>query len=207
MKYFIIVVGPAGCGKTTLCKNMREILLSMKRCCYIIDLDFGSIDHKFVPDIDIKNIFNAYSIMKQYKLGFNGALIKCLSLMEDNYNWLLDQCESFSDNSFFIIDTVGQSELFLRDNSYTKLINQLKCTNGRCCVVSCIEFHFFTTPSRQLAGGLLSLASSIVCESPTITILTKSDMLRNQFGIFEPEEQKDSDSKENSDSFDSELSE
>lgn len=85
------VVGPPGSGKSTYCKFICENLKQLGRNAKIINLDPANDVLPYKPSIDITEFANVQSVMEQEKIGPNGAMIKCIEVMEKNFGWLYDK--------------------------------------------------------------------------------------------------------------------
>ena len=75
---FVIVIGPAAAGKTSLAIKLAENGI-------LINLDPAtSID----ADIDIRKWIRVEDVQKKYSLGINGALLKSMELISENNEWI-----------------------------------------------------------------------------------------------------------------------
>lgn len=95
---FVIVIGPAAAGKTSLAIKLAENGI-------LINLDPAtSID----ADIDIRKWIRVEDVQKKYSLGINGALLKGMELISENNEWIKKD-----KNEIKVVDTPGQLEIFL----------------------------------------------------------------------------------------------
>ena len=77
--YGAVVVGPPGAGKSTFCAGLCRYLSLAERPCALINLDpacEGEGLTKFA--IDVRDFVSVDAVMKEQKLGPNGALRYCL---------------------------------------------------------------------------------------------------------------------------------
>jgi GPN-loop GTPase len=51
-----IVVGPAGCGKTTYCMGMQMFVEAVGRSCKVVNLDFANDSVPYTPAIDVREL-------------------------------------------------------------------------------------------------------------------------------------------------------
>jgi GPN-loop GTPase len=51
-----IVVGPAGCGKTTYCMGMQMFVEAVGRSCKVVNLDFANDSLPYTPAIDVREL-------------------------------------------------------------------------------------------------------------------------------------------------------
>ena len=57
-KFGVVVMGPAGAGKTTFCSALIQHLQNNRRSCFYINLDPAAEDFAFQPDVDIKDLIS-----------------------------------------------------------------------------------------------------------------------------------------------------
>ena len=100
----IIVVGPAGSGKSTFVKNFSKYLKDYD--VKVVNLDPAS-DPIYKADRDIREFVRTEEVMKKFGLGINGALLKSIELSLEHIDDLI------LDGDYVIYDTPGQMELFL----------------------------------------------------------------------------------------------
>ena len=75
----ILFLGPAGSGKTSLVKSFSEWIKSTQdKSVSCINLDPGVDFLPYKADFDIRKFFTIESIMKEEKLGLNGALVRVI---------------------------------------------------------------------------------------------------------------------------------
>lgn len=107
---FVIVLGPAGSGKTTLVKKLKE---------------YGTISINLDPaseaeaDIDIRQWVRTEQIQKKFSLGINGALLKSMEMIAERDEWIDERDE------IKVIDTSGQLEIFLYHDYGKRIIQKL----------------------------------------------------------------------------------
>lgn len=201
MKYGQVVVGPAGSGKTNYCKLMKEFMKIKKRNCYVVNLDSASEEYYYerkkkamnttsniekelkqhydtIYDIDIRNYVDVNSLMEDQMLGPNCALLRSVELLYENSYLLEDELNNYDDDeSYFIIDTPGQIELYTHTDYFKKILNIFTDQNIRLIVVFLVDISFISSNTKLLSAYLTSLSTMINFELPHINILTKCDLL------------------------------
>lgn len=109
----IIVLGMAGSGKTTFVQRLVSHLSMQKKRTYCINLDPAVLEVNFPANIDIRDSVKYKTVMKQYKLGPNGAILTCLNFFAAQFDQVVKMIEAKEkDIDYVIIDTPGQIEAF-----------------------------------------------------------------------------------------------
>jgi GTPase SAR1 family protein len=94
----IVVIGPAGSGKSTFVKNFSEYLKDYD--VKVVNLDPAS-DPIYKADRDVRKFVKTEDVMRKYGLGINGALLKSIDLALEHMDKLLVE------GDFVIYDTPG----------------------------------------------------------------------------------------------------
>ena len=113
----VIVVGMAGSGKTTFMKQLQKSLDLKARSCdqpnathqdetdgtkdmsnlprpgYAINLDPAAKYVPFSSSIDIRDTVDYVEVMRQHKLGPNGAILTCLNLFATKFDQVMEILE------------------------------------------------------------------------------------------------------------------
>ncbi|XP_053992181.1 uncharacterized protein LOC128883634 [Hylaeus volcanicus] len=127
----VVVIGMAGSGKTTMIKalwkyfsqprvlddkdteqdTITEIQPAFKT--YILNLDPAVTSTPYPANIDICDTIKYKEVMKQYKLGPNGAIMTCLNLFATKFDQVHDVLSKRAPNlDIVLVDTPGQIEVF-----------------------------------------------------------------------------------------------
>jgi GTPase SAR1 family protein len=161
----IIVVGPAGSGKSTFVKNFSKYLKDYD--VKVVNLDPAS-DPIYKADRDIREFVRTEEVMKKFGLGINGALLKSIELSLEHIDDLI------LDGDYVIYDTPGQMELFL----YSKhgLAMAEKIARGWSVCVFIIDAEVASTPENFASIVAQNAVISLRLSMPTITVLNKCDL-------------------------------
>jgi len=171
----ILFLGPAGSGKTSLLKAFSEwILRTQNKSVSCINLDPGVDDLPYKVDFDIRKLFTIESIMKEEKLGPNGALVRAIEKMIEMENTIKPEIKKVK-VEFRLIDLPGQLEPFLF-HSGEKIIEYFD--KERMLGVFLIPAEMFD-PKGIAIAELLSLMVRLKLEIPTINVLSKVDLSKN----------------------------
>lgn len=168
----IIIVGPAGSGKSSLVGGLaRWIEKNVKWKVARINLDPGVDFLPYRPDFDIRSMFTVAGIMKKEKLGPNGALMRAMELMAENKGKIERKIKKLKVD-FRLIDSPGQLEAFV----FHRAAEIVK-------IFEVPTVGIFLVPA-ELANPLgiavtqfLSIATQLRLELPAVNVLSKADML------------------------------
>ncbi|SCN58817.1 XPA binding protein 1, putative [Plasmodium chabaudi adami] len=110
----IIAIGMAGSGKTTYIGALYNYLkIQRKKKVYTINLDPAVKHLQYPTNIDIRDSIKYHEVMKEYKLGPNGAIMTCLNLFATRFDKVIEILEKRKHKlNYIIVDTPGQIEVF-----------------------------------------------------------------------------------------------
>jgi GPN-loop GTPase len=186
MPFGQLVIGPPGSGKSTYCSGLKQILTGIERETVFVNLDPANDSLPYLVDSDIRSICTIEYLMDKEKLGPNGAMIRSLELLEENFDdWFIKKyCDSEETNdAYFIFDCPGQVELFTTHTSLKNIFEKLTHKyDFRLVTVQLIDITLCLDASKWLAAQLLCLRSMLLIEAPHINVLTKID-LATQFNL------------------------
>lgn len=174
----IIFIGPAGSGKTCLVKKFGEWLeANTDSTLSIVNLDPGCIEIPYEHSFDIRKYFTLEQIMRKEKLGPSGAMVKGAELTEKYMNEIINNIRK-NQSDYILIDTPGQSEIFVFQPSGPAICDHLKRISPT------ISVHIIDALTARnginLAAALsLSLASQLRLGIPTVNVLNKFDLIKN----------------------------
>jgi len=172
----IFIVGTAGSGKSLLTANLIPWYNDKGNYTIGVNLDPGALNLPYEPDIDIRDYIDINSLMEEYNLGPNGALILASDLMATKLPELQDELNSI-DPDIAIIDTPGQMELFAFRSSGPYIVNNLRADNK--ALIFLFDSILLSTPSNFLSIALLALSIQLRLRIPQISALSKKDLGEN----------------------------
>jgi GTPase SAR1 family protein len=175
MTNFIYLIGPAGCGKSTLTSVLFDALKSYEINSLVVNLDPGAEWLPYTPEIDIRVHVSLSEVMREFKLGPNGALVVAVDLVVNHIPHLKELINA-SRPDYVIVDTPGQMELFAFRETGPTVMNSLN-PGGSSLVLFLIDSFFARRASSFIS--MLMLATSVLTRfrSPQINVLTKVDTL------------------------------
>lgn len=174
----IILLGPAGSGKSVLAGVLTNVLRDQGYDALILNLDPAARVYPYdAPDIDIRQFVRAERVMRKFGLGPNGGLIASIDIAAKFAGKIKKEIMEY-DPEFLIVDTPGQLEIFVfRYAGSILLKNAILEVPGNIPVG---VFLFDPTLCDNLNSmlSLLLLAASVELriEMPMIGALTKIDL-------------------------------
>ena len=170
----IFVAGTAGSGKSLLTSKIHEYYTRNGAFTAILNLDPGVISLPYTPDIDIRDSVDIVSIMKQYDLGPNGALMMANDLIASKLDELQEEADKINPD-YLIVDTPGQIELFAYRTSGPYFVNNFVADQK----VSLFLYDgvLVTTAVNFVSMALLATSIRLRMGMPTINVLTKTDLI------------------------------
>lgn len=163
----VIILGPAGSGKTTLASSFREYLNKNGYSVRIINLDPGVIELPYKPDFDVRSLFTITDIMKKEGLGPNGAMLKAMEIISSIKLPIFNA-------DFTLYDTPGQLEPFIFRRAGRAIAEKLEHTVGIYVLDITAPKHMF--PALYLYSIVAQLALGI----PIVIVLNKVDLIEDK---------------------------
>lgn len=161
----IFVLGPAGSGKSLFVKNFSSYLISEGYQVRLVNLDPGVLNPGYKPDFDVRSMFTVESIMREKRLGPNGAILEAMDRLAKI------GLPEFEDVDYVLFDTPGQLEPFLFREAGRKIVGGFE---DRCCL------FLGDLPSLKeniLGFYLYALTAYYTLETETVAALNKVDLL------------------------------
>lgn len=176
MGYALFVIGPAGCGKTTMCHMLKEHYAAQKRQALLINLDPAQALEDLEFCHDIRDHIEITEIMEEADFGPNGGLMAGLEAIADN----LDVMEiPEDDNSFLIFDCPGQIELYIHSDSILKIIGEMGRYHSTMVIYALDAMHILDT-SRFVSAAISATIAMSKFEVPYLNVFTKCDLVKDE---------------------------
>lgn len=173
--YFIIVLGTAGSGKSSLSSMLYTYLTSHQLDAILVNLDPAVEDLPYEPDVDVRDYVDIRDLMRKTGLGPNGALIASIDLLLTNIEDIKDEIWSHRTN-YIIIDTPGQMELFAFRQTGPLALRAI-IGDGKAVGVYLVDAVYATQASNLLSAILLATSTYVRLKLPFVNALTKIDIL------------------------------
>ncbi len=172
-KVNVYFIGTAGSGKTHLLAAFSEWLEFHQIDHVTVNLDPGSEEMPYTPDVDIRDYFTLSDVMLKYGVGPNGAQILSADLLGAEIDEIKDEID-YHDVPYVLIDTPGQMELFTLRRTSEIIINAL----GRdSAAVFLFDPVISKTPDGFVSITFLMASSIFRLKIPHIPVLSKCDLL------------------------------
>jgi len=170
----IFISGTAGSGKSLLTSKLHEYYLKNGAFAAVLNLDPGVENLPYTCDVDVRDHVDYVSIMKQYSLGPNGALIMTNDLIASKIDDIQNEINHINPD-YLIVDTPGQIELFAYRSSGRFLVENISSeekTN-----IFLFDGALITSPVNFVSIALLATSIRLRLNLPTINVLTKTDLI------------------------------
>lgn len=184
LKEIVIMLGPAGCGKTSLTAALGRWIAKTQfiRVGYV-NLDPGVRSLPYKPDFDVREYVTVDEVMREYGLGPNGALIKSVDIAVDYRGEIVDTLSRLP-APYIIVDTPGQMELFLFREAGPLFIEELRRVGYP--VATVIYDPFSASRAQDVASlKLLSLVVQLRLGVDAVPVINKSDVLEEGSTVVE----------------------
>jgi len=170
----IFVTGTAGAGKSLLTSKLYDYYTQNGAFAAILNLDPGVESLPYTCDVDVRDYIDIVSIMKQYDLGPNGALIMANDLIASKIDDIRNEVERVNPD-YLLVDTPGQIELFAYRSSGSYIVENL--TSEEKTSIFLFDGSLITTPVNFVSIALLATSIRLRLHIPTLNIITKTDII------------------------------
>ena len=170
----IFISGTAGSGKSLLTSKVYDYYTKNGAFPAVLNLDPGVESMPYTCDIDVRDHVDIASIMHQYDLGPNGAMIMANDLIAAKLDDIQNEVNTVNPD-YLIVDTPGQIELFAYRSSgrfIAENISSDEKTN-----IFLFDGAIITTPVNFVSIALLATSIRLRLNLPAINVLTKTDLI------------------------------
>ncbi|EOO03390.1 putative transcription factor fet5 protein [Phaeoacremonium minimum UCRPA7] len=182
-KFGVMVMGPAGAGKSTFCASLITHLNLNRRSCFYVNLDPAAESFEHAPDLDIKDLISLEDVMEEMGLGPNGGLVYCFEFLMENLDFLTEALDGLTEEYLIIFDMPGQIELYTHIPILPALVRFLTTAGAldiRLCAAYLLEATFVVDRAKFFSGTLSAMSAMIMLEIPHVNILSKMDLVKGQ---------------------------
>ena len=170
----IFVSGTAGSGKSVLSSKLQDYYSRNGAFAAILNLDPGVDNMPYTCDVDVRDYVDYVSIMQQYELGPNGAMVMANDLIASKIDDIQNDVHKVNPD-YLIVDTPGQIELFAYRSSGRFIVDNISSeekTN-----IFLFDGSLITSPVNFVSIALLATSIRLRLNLPTINVLTKTDLI------------------------------
>lgn len=179
VKFAQLVMGPAGCGKSTYCATIQEhFKVGLRRTARVINIDPAAESFAYECEIDVRDLISVDDVMEELNYGPNGGLVYAMEYIMENRSWLEDQLGEYNEDDYFIFDCPGQIELYSHLSVMRDFVDMLQNLDFRVAGVYCIDINFIEDAPKFLSGALAALTAMVNLELPHVNVLTKCDLIK-----------------------------
>ena len=170
----IFISGTAGSGKSLLTSKLYEYYTKNGAFAAVLNLDPGVESLPYTCDVDVRDYVDIVSIMQQYDLGPNGALVMANDLIASKIDDIQNEVNRVNPD-YLIVDTPGQIELFAYRSSGRFLVENI--TSEEKTSIFLFDGALITTPVNFVSIALLATSIRLRLNLPTINAVTKTDLI------------------------------
>ncbi len=170
----IFISGTAGAGKSLLTSKLYEYYTTNGAFAAVLNLDPGVDSLPYTCDIDVRDFVDYVSIMQQYDLGPNGALIMANDLIASKIDDIQNEVNRVNPD-YLIVDTPGQIELFAYRSSGPFLVENISSEEKTSIFL--FDGALITSPVNFVSIALLATSIRLRLNLPIVNVLTKTDLI------------------------------
>ncbi|MGQ9542502.1 MAG: ATP/GTP-binding protein [Candidatus Bathyarchaeia archaeon] len=163
----IFILGPAGCGKSSLTGTFGRFLQGCGYNVKFLNLDPGCLSLPYRCDYDIRSLFTIEEVMRDEGLGPSGAMLRAMERLGGV------EIPSY-EGDFILIDTPGQLEVFVFHKSGPKIMGQFIDVVGLFVIDASVGVEGLP------ALYLYSLVTGFRLGISIINVVNKVDLLETQ---------------------------
>ena len=170
----IFITGTAGSGKSLLTSKLLQWYNDRNSFSISLNLDPGTLDLPYEPDVDVRNYIDINTLMSSYQLGLNGALIMASDMIATRLEEIQDEINSLN-AEYVLVDTPGQIELFAFRESGPYFVSHFQSDNKATLFI--FDGMLVSSPINYVSISLLDSAIKLRLKTPQIGVLTKRDLI------------------------------
>mmetsp|Transcript_10502 Transcript_10502/g.42458 ORF Transcript_10502/g.42458 Transcript_10502/m.42458 type:complete len:314 (-) Transcript_10502:636-1577(-) len=180
MTFAVLVIGPAGVGKTTLCRALQEYGEIHRRGVYVVNLDPAADQLPYTPDVDVRELITVEDAMREMEFGPNGGLVYCMEYLAFSHlAWLETKLRAFGPEDTLLIDCPGQLELYTHVPVMPRLVRAMtEQWDVHVCCAYLMDAVSIMDPSKFVSATLAGLSAMLMLPVPRLTVLSKSDLVQ-----------------------------
>jgi GTPase SAR1 family protein len=173
----VFVAGTAGSGKSLLTSRLVQWYRDRGAFAATLNLDPGVASLPYEPDIDVRDIIDIGTLMENFGLGPNGALVMASDMIATKMDELQSQVDELNPD-YVIVDTPGQIELFAFRTSGPYFVSNLQVDNK--ATIFAFDGTLVSSPINFVSIALLASSVKLRLKTAQINALTKRDLVTDR---------------------------
>ena len=170
----IFVAGTAGSGKSLLTSRLLQWYRDRGAFAATLNLDPGVASLPYEPDIDVRDLIDIGTLMDNFGLGPNGALVMASDLIATKIDDVQSQLDELNPD-YLLVDTPGQIELFAFRASGPYFVSNLQVDNK--ATIFAFDGTLVSSPINFVSIALLASSVKLRLKTAQINALTKRDLV------------------------------
>jgi GTPase SAR1 family protein len=142
-----------------------------------LNLDPGVASLPYEPDIDVRDIIDIGTLMENFGLGPNGALVMASDMIATKMDELQGEVDELNPD-YVIVDTPGQIELFAFRASGPYFVSNLQVDNK--ATIFAFDGTLVSSPINFVSIALLASSVKLRLKTAQINALTKRDLVTDR---------------------------
>lgn len=174
----LLIMGPAGSGKTSLIKTLATYIQSEHVSSPVLtcNLDPGTEDH-YEWTLDIRSRFTLRDIIEQENLGPNGAMVRGYERLVQQFDAFFSSLEPLEDPSWLLIDTPGQVEPLLFSASGNALMEKMHDSFPDVTGIFLMPGDMINDPAHYAFLLMVYAGLSLKVPVEIIQVISKADLI------------------------------
>lgn len=170
----IFITGTAGSGKSLLTSRLLNWYKDSSAFAATLNLDPGAASLPYEPDIDSRDYIDIATLMDNFALGPNGALVMASDMIATKLDEIQKEVDELNPD-YLIVDTPGQIELFAFRASGPYFVSSLQADSK--VTVFVFDGMLVSSPINFVSVSLLASSVKLRLKTAQVNVLTKRDLV------------------------------
>lgn len=175
MARFVVIVGPAGSGKSTITGELARVMEDYGVTVARVNFDPAAEVVPYDADIDVRDYVTASEIMEKEGLGPNGALVVAVDSLISHVSDIRSKIEEINPD-YVLLDTPGQLELFAYRAGGPLVLESLVLDNPA-ATLFLADAIFMENPASMVSVFTLASSVAVRLKRPQVNVVSRADLL------------------------------